>query len=50
MCVAFHRVISASKGTKDGARRAIRAGIVTCLIDSNAAVPRRLRAGNARLE
>jgi len=47
--VAFHRAISASKGTKDCARRAIEAGIPTYLIDSDMAEPKRLLAGDARL-
>lgn len=50
MCLAFHRAIGASKGTKDCVRRAIGAGIPTYLVDSERAEPRRLRAGDARLE
>jgi YspA, cpYpsA-related SLOG family len=49
MCLAFHRAITASRWTRDCIRRALRAGIPTYLIDSDAAVPRRLRAGDARL-
>lgn len=49
MCLAFHRAISASKGTKDCARQAIAAGIPTYLIDSERAEPKRLLAGDARL-
>jgi hypothetical protein len=49
MCVALHRAISASKGTKNCARHAIAPGIPTYLIDSEAAVPKRLLAGDARL-
>ena len=49
MCFAFHRAISSSMGTKDCARRAIAAGIPTYLINSEAAEPRRIRAGDARL-
>jgi hypothetical protein len=49
MCLAFHRAIFASKGTKDCARRAIAAGIPTYLINSEAAEPSRLRDGDARL-
>ena len=49
MCLAFHRAISASKGTKDCARRAIAAGIPTYLIASEAAEPKRLVPGDARL-
>jgi hypothetical protein len=44
MCVAFHRFIAGSKGTKDCVRRAITAGIPTYLIHSEKAEPRRLRA------
>lgn len=50
LCVALHRAISASKGMKDCARRAIAAGIPTYLIDSERAEPRRLRVGDARLK
>lgn len=49
MCLAFHRAISASKGTKDCARRAIAAGIPTYRIASETAEPRRLKMGDARL-
>jgi hypothetical protein len=49
LCLAFHRAISSSKGTKDCARRAIAAGIPTYLIDSERAEPRRLKAGDVRL-
>lgn len=49
MCLALHRAISASKGTKDCARRVIAAGIPTYLIDSEKAEPKRLRAGDVRL-
>jgi hypothetical protein len=49
MCVAFHRFLRQSRGTKDCVRRAIEAGIPTYLVDSEKARPRRLRAGDARL-
>jgi hypothetical protein len=49
ICLAFHRAISLSKGTKGCCRRAIEAGIPTYLIDSQRAEPRRLRQGDARL-
>jgi hypothetical protein len=45
MCLASHRAISASKGTKACARRAIETGIPTYLIDTDAAVPKRLLVG-----
>ena len=47
--IAFHRAISASKGTKNYVRRAFAAGIPTYLVNSDAAEPRRLLAGDARL-
>src|SRR4051812_2287146 len=34
MCLAFHRAITASRGTRDCVRRALGAGIPTYLIDS----------------
>jgi hypothetical protein len=49
MCVAFHRFLAASSGTKDCVWRAIEAGIPTYLIDSEKAEPRRLREGDGRL-
>jgi hypothetical protein len=49
MCVAFHRFLRQSRGTKDCVRRAIEARIPTYLVDSKEARPRRLRAGDARL-
>jgi hypothetical protein len=49
MCIAFHRFLTGSKGTKDCVRRAIEAGIPTYLIDSEKAEPRRLREGDGRL-
>jgi hypothetical protein len=50
LCVAVHRFLANSKGTKDCCRQAIEAGIPTYLIDSEKAVPKRLRAGDSRLE
>jgi hypothetical protein len=49
MCVALHRFLRQSRGTKDCVRRAIEAGIPTYLIDSKAARPRRLLADDAQL-
>jgi len=48
MCIAFHRFLASSKGTKDCVRRAIEAGIPTFLIDSDKAQPRRVRKGHGR--
>lgn len=42
LCIAVHRFLPNSKGTKDAVQRAIAAGIPTYLIDSEDAVPRRL--------
>ena len=50
VCLDFHQAISASKGTKDCCRRAVKAGIPTFLIDSDRAEPKRLRQGAALLE
>jgi hypothetical protein len=44
MCVAFHRAIENSRGTKDCVRRALALGIPTCLISSQEARPERLKA------
>jgi hypothetical protein len=49
MCVAFHRSLAWSRGTKDCVRRAIRAGIPTYLVDSAEARPMRLKAEDERL-
>jgi hypothetical protein len=49
MCIGFHRFLTGSRGTKDCVWRAIEAGIPTYLIDSEAAEPRRLREGDAKL-
>jgi hypothetical protein len=48
-CLAFHRAISSSNGTKDCARRAIESGIPTYLISSVSAKPKRLQDEDARL-
>jgi hypothetical protein len=49
LCVVVHRSLATSQGVKDCARQAIAAGIPTYLIDSERAVPRRLRGGDALL-
>lgn len=43
LCIALHRSIESSKGTRDCVARAIEAGIPTYLIDSEEAIPKRLR-------
>ena len=50
LCLAVHRFLMNSKGTKDCARQAIEVGIPTYLIDSEKAVPRRLLADDSRFE
>ncbi|WP_165252000.1 SLOG family protein [Paludisphaera soli] len=49
MCIAFHRDLARSKGTRDCARRAIQAGIPTYLVEDERAEPVRVRAGDRRL-
>ena len=49
LCLAVHRNIRSSKGTRDCARQAIAAAIPTWLIDSDEANPVRLRADDDRL-
>ncbi len=50
LCLAVHRFIFNSKGTKDCVRRAIEVGIPTYPIDSERAEPKRLRARDARVQ
>jgi hypothetical protein len=50
LCIALHRFLHGSKGTKDCCRQAIAAGIPTYLIDSDAAIPKRLTADDSRLD
>jgi len=49
LCIAVHKFVMNSEGTKGCARQAIEAGIPTYLIDSQKAVPKRLRAEDPRL-
>lgn len=49
LCLALHRDIASSKGTKDCARQAIGARIPTWLVDSDEANPTRLLADDPRL-
>ena len=48
-CVALHRRIEASKGTKDCVRQALAAGITGWLIEDEEAIPRRIQAVDRRL-
>ena len=49
LCVAFHRAIGNSKGTKDCLRRALAAGIPCYLVADDKGRPRRIKAGDPRL-
>ncbi len=49
LCIAVHRDLARSLGTKDCAARAIAAGIPTYLIESDEGMPTRLESGDARL-
>jgi hypothetical protein len=49
MCVAFHRRLARSHGTRDCVRCAIEAGIPTYLVESEEGRPRRVRAGDVGL-
>jgi hypothetical protein len=49
LCIAVHRFLMNSKGTKDCCRQAIAAGVPTWLIDSDDGEPRRLTADDPRL-
>ena len=48
-CLAFHRFIANSEGTRDCARRAIAAGIPTYLVDGDEGRPTRLLGDDPRL-
>ncbi len=49
LCIALHRSIETSKGTKDCVRQALAAGIPVYLIEDDQAIPRRVQAGGYRL-
>ena len=44
LCLAFHRNLERSKGTRDCVRRAIAAGIPAWLVDSENGEPKRIEA------
>jgi hypothetical protein len=50
LCIALHRDLATSKATKDCVRQALAAGIPVYLIHDEKGVPRRLQAGDRRLE
>jgi hypothetical protein len=49
LCVAFHRTLSTSRGTKDCVRLAPAAAIAVFLIEDDRAVPARVQVGDKRL-
>jgi hypothetical protein len=49
LCLALHRSIATSRGTKDCVRQALAAGIPVYLIEDDSATPRRVQADDARL-
>jgi hypothetical protein len=49
LCVAFHRSIETSKGTKDCVKQALAAGIAVYLVEDSRGIPRRMRMKDPRL-
>jgi YspA, cpYpsA-related SLOG family len=49
LCLALHRSIETSKGTKDCVRQALAASIPVYLIEDGRAIPKRVEAGDKRL-
>jgi YspA, cpYpsA-related SLOG family len=49
LCIALHRSIETSKGTKDCVRQALAAGIPIWLVEDEQAAPKRVQAGDWRL-
>jgi YspA, cpYpsA-related SLOG family len=49
LCIALHRSLASSKGTKDCIRQALAAGIPVYLIDGEEAAPKRITLGDWRL-
>ena len=50
LCIALHRSIETSNGTKDCVRQALAAGIPVYLIEDERGFPRRIQAGDTRLK
>ena len=50
LCIALHRSLATSKGTKDRVRQALAAGIEVYLIDSVHGMPKRVQAEDERLK
>jgi hypothetical protein len=49
LCVALHRSIETSRGTKDCVKQALAAGIAVYLVENLSGIPRRVREGDPRL-
>ena len=49
MCIALHRLLEASNGTKDCIRKALAAQIPVWLIEDDRAIPKRIQADDERL-
>jgi hypothetical protein len=49
-CVAFHRSIKTSRGTKDCVKQALAGVIAVYLVEEGRGIPRRLQAGDERLK
>ena len=49
LCIALHRSIATSKGTKNCVLQAVKAGIPTYLVEDDRAIPKRLMANDPRI-
>jgi hypothetical protein len=49
LCIALHRSIETSKGTKDCIRQALAADVPVYLIEDERAIPKRVQADDKRL-
>jgi YspA, cpYpsA-related SLOG family len=49
LCIALHRALETSIGTKDCVRQALAAGIPVYLIEDERAIPKRIEVGDKRL-
>jgi hypothetical protein len=50
LCIALHRSIAKSKGTKNCVLHALNAGIPTYLVEDERAIPKRLETDDTRLD
>jgi hypothetical protein len=49
LCIALHRTLETSKGTKDCIRQALAAGITVYLVEGDEAIPHRVAVDDKRL-